>query len=156
MQPVFGDMQKLLYLCEVKIQKAFIDACFGVLNPARFFSHPKQDGDRCPRGMYPLHPHGVCTYRRGLMLFILVAGSCRNLRIENKQVSGLRFFVCPISYAARRNGLATQTRIASLGRRHFSSLHKINFAEPQKRQREKLKKLKEKDHINTDEDHLST
>lgn len=91
MQLVFGNMQKLLYLCKVKIQKAFIDACFGVLNPARFLNHPKQDGDRCPRGMYPLHPCGVCTYRRGLMLFILVAGSCRNLRIENKQVSGSRF-----------------------------------------------------------------
>lgn len=93
MQLIFGNMQKLLYLCEVKIQKAFIDACFGVLNPARFLSRPKQDGDRCPRGMYPLHLCGVCTYRRGLMLFILVAGSCRNLRIENKQVSGSRFLL---------------------------------------------------------------
>ncbi len=105
MQFVFGNMQKLLYLCEVKIQKAFIDACFGVLNPARFLSRPKQDGDRCSRGMYPLHPCGVCTYRRGLMLFILVAGSCRNLRIENKQVSGSRFIVFG-SYAAsgEKNG----------------------------------------------------
>ncbi len=105
MQLVFGNMQKLLYLCEVKIQKAFIDACFGVLNPARFLNHPKQDGDRCPRDMYPQHPCGVCTYRRGLMLFILVAGSCRNLRIENKQVSCSRFFVFG-SYAAsgEKNG----------------------------------------------------
>lgn len=98
MQLVFGNMQKLLYLCEVKIQKAFIDACFGVLNPARFLSRPKQDGDRCSRGMYPLHPCGVCTYRRGLMLFILVAGSCRNLRIENRQVYGSRFIFI-VSYA---------------------------------------------------------
>ncbi len=103
MQLVFGNMQKLLYLCEVKIQKAFIDACFGVLNPARFLNHPKQDGDRCPRDMYPQHPCGVCTYRRGLMLFILVAGSCRNLRIENKQVSCPRFFVlAPMPRAARK------------------------------------------------------
>lgn len=106
MQLVFGNMQKLLYLCEVKIQKAFIDACFGVLNPARFLSRPKQDGDRCPRGMYPLHLCGVCTYRRGLMLFILVAGSCRNLRIENRQVLGSRFFVIYGFYAAsgEKNG----------------------------------------------------
>ncbi len=105
MQLVFGNMQKLLYLCEVKIQKAFIDACFGVLNPARFLSRPKQDGDRCPRDMYPLHPCGVCTYRRGLMLFILVAGSCRNLRIENRQVLSSRFLLFLGSFA-----LATQRK----------------------------------------------
>lgn len=105
MQLVFGNMQKLLYLCEVKIQKAFIDACFGVLNPARFLSRPKQDGDRCSRGMYPLCPRGIRTYLRGLMLFILVAGSCRNLRTKNRQILGSRFFVFG-SYAAsgEKNG----------------------------------------------------
>lgn len=90
---MFGDTGNLLYLCEVKIRKAFIDACFGVLNPARFLNHPRQDGDRCPRGMYPLCLRGIRTYLRGLMLFILVAGSCRNLRTRNEQVFGSRVFV---------------------------------------------------------------
>lgn len=79
MQLVFGNMQKLLYLCEVKIQKAFIDACFGVLNPARFLSRPKQDGDRCSRGMYPLHPCGVCT---SMCFSVPMPALCSHLKLN--------------------------------------------------------------------------
>lgn len=40
------------------IQKAFIDACFGALNPAKFINHPRQDGNGCPRDMYITCPQG--------------------------------------------------------------------------------------------------
>ena len=55
---VFACEKKYWYLCCRKIQKAFIDACFGVLNPAKFINHPRQDGNRCPRDMYITCPQG--------------------------------------------------------------------------------------------------
>ena len=81
---LFARTGKKQYLCAVENTTAFIDACLGILKSGRFRANRTRI-DRCFRGMYPLCPLGMHTYPRGLLSFILVAGSCRNLKIVNKQ-----------------------------------------------------------------------
>lgn len=81
---LFARTGKKQYLCAVENTTAFIDACLGILESGRFRANQTRI-DRCFRGMYSLCPLGTHTYPRGLLSFILVAGSCRNLKIVNKQ-----------------------------------------------------------------------
>ena len=81
---LFARTEKKQYLCAVENTTAFIDACLGILKSGRFRANRTRI-DRCFRSMYSLWPLGTHTYPRGLLSFILVAGSCRNLKIVNKQ-----------------------------------------------------------------------
>ena len=93
MQRLLVTLKCFYYLCSENIQKAFIDACFGIRNPANITFHPKQEDSRCLRDMYSSCPRGIHTYLRGLMLFILVVGSCRNLGLRIGKISTTPFLL---------------------------------------------------------------
>ena len=93
MQRLFVSVNNFHYLCSQNILKAFIDACFGIRNPANITFHPKQEDSRCLRDMYSSCPRGIHTYLRGLMLFILVVGSCRNLGLRIGKISTTPFCI---------------------------------------------------------------
>lgn len=54
---------------------------------------------------------GICTYLRGLMLFILVVGSCRNLRTKNGQVFGSRFLFVYSILQFERTDMETEQNV---------------------------------------------
>ena len=74
--------------------KAFISACFRDSKSCKISSYLKQEGSKRPLGYdYPAHRASfvglLCLVafhiRRGRSLLILMDGSCRNLKLENKQ-----------------------------------------------------------------------
>ena len=60
--------------------RAFIDACFGLTESSKFES-PKQDGFKCPLGMFILYRIcvGINIYRRGRYSLFLDEGFARTL-----------------------------------------------------------------------------